>query len=79
MAYDYAQAFNEAQMRADYNAEEEWEREAAMKHCHAQGTLSDLADLLSEGIVTRDELLEIIQADIEAEIEAAGYNQQELF
>lgn len=79
MAYDYAQAFNEAQMRADYNAEEEWEREAAMKHCYAQGTLSDLTDLLAEGIVSRDEVLEIIQADIEAEIEAAGYNQQELF
>lgn len=79
MAYDYAQAFNEAQMRADYNAEEAFEREAAMKYCYAQGTLADLTDLLAEGVISRDEVLEIIQADIQAEIEAAGHNQQELF
>lgn len=79
MAYDYAQAFNESQMRADYNAEECYEREAAMKHCFAQGTLSDLIDLLAEGVVSREEVLDIINADLEAEIAEAGHNQQELF
>lgn len=78
MAYDYEQLAWEQEMRASINAEEEWEREAAMKHCHAQGTLSDLIDLLAEGVITREEVLEIVQADLEGEIEEAGRNQQEL-
>lgn len=79
MANDYSQQFWEMQMRQEAQADEWAEREAAQRYCYAQGTLHDLIDLLASGDITRDEVLEIIEADREGEMAEAARNQQDLF